>query len=243
MSGFGALLIGDAALRVRGGWLLLRLPLSIVRLDFPAGAQVAESALGNVELGFARPVEVGPETRVEWAGSVLAPSARSGPERSLLRNRALALSNALTGGRDAASLTPGITGLRLRASIEHSLRLFDLRAGLDLPLLLRVSDANLPDDSRARAVGLLPSVDVRAALWVTPWFRAALGAALVMEPLRVQEPALERDRVRRLQPIIEPALDFRLGRFVGLGGTGSVPFAGNLGGEAWSVGIVGRVEL
>jgi hypothetical protein len=244
VSGFGMVLTGDLAVRLSAlGWLRLKLPVSIVQLDFPAGAQVGETTLGNLELGVEHPLQLRPATRLGLLASFLAPSAQHGPQNSLLDNRALALGNALNGGKDSALLTPGVIGLRVGASIEHSLRPFELRARLDLPLLLRVSDASLPQDTETHRFGLLPAIEVQSAWWITSAFGASIGAGLNTQPLRIQEPALGRDRARRLQPVVEPGLHAQLGNHVALALAGSVPIGGSLGGNAWSIDLQGRVAF
>ena len=122
-------------------------------------------------------------------------------------------------------------------------RPFEFRASLDLPLLVRISDASLPEETETHPIGILPALDLQAAWWITSWFGASLGAGLITEPLRVQEPTLERDRKRRLQPVVEPGLHAELGKHVALGLDASIPVGGNLGGDAWSIGLQGRVAF
>jgi hypothetical protein len=175
--------------------------------------------------------------------ALIAPSAEHGSRAALLDNRALALGSALNGGKDSALLTPGVSGLRLGTSLEHSRYPFAFRASLDLPLLVRISEASLPPHAETNVVGLSPALDLRGALWVTSWFGASLGGSLITEPWRIQEPALERDRKRRLQAILEAGLHVRLSRYVVLALDGSVPAAGNLGGDAWSIRTQARFGL
>ena len=244
VSGFATVLTPAVAYRLSTmGWLRARLPISYVRLDLPARAQIGEAALGNLELGLEHPFELGASTHLGLVAALLAPTAAHGPEGSLLNNRALALANALNGGKDSALLTPGVTGLRLGASIEHSVAPFDFRAALNLPLLFRLSEASLPEATETHPIGFLPTLELEAAWWVTAWFGASLGAALMTEPARVSEPALERDRSQRLQPILKPSLHFQLGHHVALALDASLPVAGALGGDAWSTGLSGRFEL
>jgi hypothetical protein len=244
VSGFGMVLTGAATVQLSSmGWLRVKLPISFVRLDFPAGAQVTETALGNFELGLEHPFEVRHSTRLRFLAAWVVPSAEHGSKTALLANRALALASALSGGKDSPLLTPGVSGLRLGASVEHSQHPLELRASLDLPLLVRVSAASLPEETETHPMGILLALDLRAAWWITSWFGASLGAGLITEPLRVQEPTLERDRKRRLQAIVQPGLHVRLAHHVALGLDASAPVGGNLGGDAWSVVASGRLGL
>jgi hypothetical protein len=160
-----------------------------------------------------------------FQAAFLVPSAEHGSKAALLNNRALALGNALNGGKDSARLTPGVTGLQLGASLEHTQRPFDFRASIELPLLLRVSDASLPEETETHPIAILPALDLRAAWWITASFAASLGAGLITEPL------------------VEPGLHLQLGRHVALGLDGSIPVGGNLGGDAWSIGLHARLGL
>lgn len=242
VSGFGTLVTGAAAARIPSlGWLRLKLPVSVVRLDFPAGAQVAETALGNLELGLEHPFDVLPSTRLGFVAAFVAPTAQHGPQTALLDNRALALASALDAGQQSALLTPGVSGLHLGASLEHAHGRFAFRAGLAVPVLVRISEASLPAETETHVIGVLPAIDVKAAFWLTSWFGASLGGGIVAEPWRVQEPALERDRRRWLQAVVEPGLHVRLGEGTALGLDGNVPVSGNLGGDAWSVALRARV--
>lgn len=244
VSGFGSVLTSTAAVRVSShDRLRLELPVSFVRLDFPARAQVSETALGNLELGFEHRSDLDPSTRLELNAALLAPSAGRGPKPALLDNRALALGNALNGGKDAPLLTPGVTGFRLGASVERSLPPFELRASIDMPLLVRLSDAALPESAETHTLGLLPALELKAAWWLTSRFGVSLAGGLVMEPWRVQEPTRERDRQQRVQPVVEPGLHLQLGQHVALGLDANVPVAGALGGDAWSIGLHARLGL
>lgn len=241
VSGFATVLTGAAAVQLAPiGLLRVRLPLSIVGLDFPAHAQVAESALGNLELGLERRVELRPPTQLEVLAALVVPTAQHGTRAALLESRALALGNALDGGKDPALLTPGVSGLKLGARVEHSTHPFQLRARVELPVLLRVSDASLPEETETHAVGASPHIELSAAWWLSSWLGASLGGGVVAEPFRVQEPALARDRERRLQVVLEPGAHARLGERVALGLQAAIPVGGNLGGDAWSIAVHGR---
>ena len=241
VSGFGTVLtLAVAAYIPPIGRLHARLPISFVRVDFPARAQVSETALGNLEFGLEHAIEIGRSTRLGLLAALPLPLAEHGPKTALLGNRALALSSALNSGRDALLLTPGVTGLRLALSVEHSFRSFEFRASLDVSLLVRVFDANLPEETTTHPIGILPALDLGATWWATSWFGASLGGDLITEPLRVQEPARERDRNRRLQAAVKPGLYARLGRHVMFGLDASIPVGGNLGGETWSIGTRAR---
>jgi hypothetical protein len=244
VSGFANVLTPAVAIQFAPvGWVHARLPISYVRLDFPAGAQVGEAALGNLELRLEHGFELHRSTRLGLLAGFLAPTASYGSEASLLDNRALALASALRGNEDSSLLTPGATGLRLGASIEHSHHPFQLRGSFDVPLLIRVSDASLPEETQTHALGFTPALAVKAAWWIAPWFALSFGAGLVTEVVRLQEPARESDQNRRLQLSLNPGLNFRLGQSVSLALDTVVPVGGALGGEVRGLGLSGRLEL
>jgi hypothetical protein len=242
-SGFAAVLTPSAALRLSSQlWLQARVPVAHVRLRFPAGAEVGATVLGNFELALEHGLDLHASTRLGLLGALLVPTADHGSESSLVDNRALALASALNGGKEAFLLTPGASGVRLGASVEQALPPFQLRASLTVPLLIRISDASLPQTAETRSVGVVPTLDISAAWWIRRWLGASLGASLVSEAVRLQEPARNHDKNQRLQAVAEPAFHFRLGRGVQLALDASVPLGGSLGGHAWSIGVSGRLH-
>lgn len=246
VSGFGMRVTAAAAVRLAALDWCVRLPVGVVWLDFPAGAHVTESVLGNLELGLQHEALLSPSTRVGLLAALLAPSAGHGPKTALLESRALALVSALNGGKDSALLTPGVSGLRLGASVEHSEPPFELRASLDLALVVRLSDASLPEETQTHAMGVSSAFDLSAILPITSWFGAKLGGGLIAQPVRVHELALARHRERWLQAVVEPGVHLQLGSAMldlELGLDGSIPVGGNLGGDAWSVCIHARRAL
>ncbi|HEY8947212.1 MAG TPA: hypothetical protein VIM73_23370, partial [Polyangiaceae bacterium] len=72
---------------------------------------------------------------------------------------------------------------------------------------------------------------------------ASLGGNVSAELLRVQEPALERDREHRAQAVVAPGVQVRPSDRVLLHLDAAVPVGGSLGGEAWSIGLRGRLDL
>jgi hypothetical protein len=244
VSGFVTVLTPALAYRLFTlGWLRAQLPTAYVRLDLPARAQVGETALGNLELSLEHPLELQGPTHLGLGAAIFAPTAAHGPEGSLFDSRALALADALNGGKNSALFTPGIIGLRLGTSLEHSAAPFAFRAALDLPLLVRISDASLPAETDTHRVGLLPTLSLSAAWWLEPWLAVRLGTTLVTEPWRVQEPTRAGDRDSRLQAVVEPGVHAQLGQRFALGLDASLPVAGALGGDAWSIGLRCRFEL
>src|SRR5690606_13753549 len=100
VSGFAMTLRGAAAVALGArDRLHLSAPVAVAWLDFPAGAMVTETVLGNLELGLEHRERLGARTRLGLRAAWLAPTAGHGPEASLLDNRALALASALSGGR------------------------------------------------------------------------------------------------------------------------------------------------
>lgn len=244
VSGFASVFTPAAGVRLFPyAWLYAQLPITYVRLDFPAGAQVGEAAIGNLELALEHGIELRPTSRLGLLAAFLAPTANHGPEKSLLDNRALALAGAINGPENSSLLMPGAMGLRFGASIEHPQGPFQFRASLDVPLLIRISHASLPEDTMTHTFGVTPVLGLKAAWWTKSWFGASLGAAVIAEAVRLQEPSRDGDRSQRLQPIVQPSLHFQLGHRIRLNLDGNVPVGGALGGNAWSIGPSGRLEL
>ena len=213
-----------------------RWPLVLARLEQPAGALYAEAAWGNPELNltFERPLGAPGELRLR-GGTRLAvglPLAEDDTRASQLEGRALALANALEGFGEPELYTPGVLPITPAALLELDYRRWQFAASLKLPLLPRVSDANLPVDSPKRPLGFVPVLELRARLRLFDWL--ALGAA---PRLTMRAVAPIDDGSPPLQLLAIGQIEFRFGPTLQLAALFQAPVGGPLGGSTFAGGL------
>lgn len=218
-------------------WLGLRLPLVAASVRQPAGSYLDEAAWGNPELRLARRFTLilrsAVRLRLTLGGGVGIPLAEH--DRSLMPNRALAIANAGEGFAEPELFTPGELPLTPFAHLDYTSRSFRALALLKIPLLLRVSDADLPPgQSEPRAFALSSLLTLEASYTFTRHLGVALASQLTLEGL----PASAHVRsVPALQ------LMFRGSPYYELGERGRVlidvqaPVGGALGGTTFALGV------
>jgi hypothetical protein len=182
-SGYGGFLVASADLRVARSWHLgLRAPLVLMRVEQPAGALYAEAAWGNPELSasFEYPWHEsdGRSLAVVAGLSAGIPVAEHDPAQ--LAGRALVLAQALEGFSEPGLFTPGVLPLTPAASLRWKSQRWLASAGLRLPLLFRLSEADLPEESDARALGFTPVATVDVAFRVWNWLSLAAAPRLTI---------------------------------------------------------------
>jgi|GEM_PF-1163311 len=217
-------------------WQLgMRAPLALMSIQQPAGSYLDEAAWGNPSLfvlrrshwhaGLAEPLSA-------WLGVELAlPLAESGPSGSLIQNQALEAANALTAYRSPQAFSPGAWSLVPRAGAAFERGPLGLRLELEIPLLVRVADAALPDSAKTHSLGLWPGSEVEARLRWMDSVQFSLAANATLALLRVVDPVTS---VSPLQLSLRPKLQFRLGRRLELDLAFLVPLAGPLGGSTYA---------
>ncbi|HEX2672483.1 MAG TPA: hypothetical protein VHM25_16490 [Polyangiaceae bacterium] len=218
-------------------WLGLRLPLVAASVRQPAGSYLDEAAWGNPELRLARRftliLRTGVRLQLTLGGGVGIPLAEH--DRSLMPNRALAIANAGEGLAEPELFTPGELPLTPFARLDYTSRGFRALALLKVPLLLRVSDADLPStQSQPRAFGLSSLLALEGSYDFTRHLGMALASQWVVEVL----PASEHVRsVPALQWLV------RASPYYAMGERGSVlvdvqaPIGGALGGTTFALGV------
>lgn len=198
-SGYGSVLRFDAKVRL-GSKLRIggRAALALMRVEQPAGAFYAEAAWGNPELSAG--LEQALWTRGKWT-LVLAPQLAVGiplaehdSQVSQLEGRALALADAFEGLSQPELFTPGVLPLTPAAQLELADPRWRFTAALKLPVLLRVSNANLPSESEPRAFGLVPVLELGVRFQAWRWLALGLGPRLAwraLPPVSGQAAALQ----------------------------------------------------
>lgn len=211
-----------------------RLPAAPSTVRQPAGSYADEKSVGNPELfvegapwrGAAGPAAITVALRL----GVGAPLADHGDPDTLIKSRALAISDALDGWLDRELYVPGVLPITGSLWITAATSSFELGARLKAPALIRLNNASLPPDTRTRPIGLTPSALVRAALTAIPRVEIAAGAwAVISAPAPVELPD---GRDGAVQPGVEGRITARINAALRLFAEGALPIGGPLDGTA-----------
>lgn len=170
-----------------GFWL--RAPYALMRVEQPAGAFYDEAAFGNPELGVRVERALSDSlVRVSRAGLDLAlalPLAEHDSRESQLEGRALTLANAFSGLSEPELYTPGVVALTPAVFVSLTWPRLSLRGSLKLPLLARLSRANLPSDAVVRSFGVTSVFDVEARVAALRWLSLCLEPRLTLREVAV----------------------------------------------------------
>ena len=191
----------------------------------PAGSYIDEKTWGNPELFAQMPgpaFSLGP-FRGASAFRIALGVPLAGHDRRLSRNRVVAVSDAMEGWRNAELHTPGV----LPVTATYTSTLVDgdwhLQGAAKLPVMFRINDADLPEESATRAVSSVPHVSLGATYWATPWF-----AASALTYLAVQAPAPVAHDRGAVQLGLEPGVRFVICDSLAIALDASVPLGGPL---------------
>jgi len=234
-SGYGAWLLAAGRYQIVPQLeLSLRVPLVLMRVEQPAGALYAEAAWGNPELNasYWHPwLQPGDWHLRFGAGfAVGVPLAEHDPAQ--LAGRALRLANALEGSSEPSLFTPGILPLSPSGSLVLQNANWKLSASLVLPFLFRLSDADLPAESRPRRVGLSTVSSLEVEWRATRWLALAAAPRLTVE----LAPSAE-DHASSCQLLASGRADAHLGPHLTLSALLQAPVGGPLGGSTAAGGL------
>lgn len=235
-SGYGGWLAISGRFRVAERFRLgLRAPLVLMRVEQPAGALYAEAAWANPELSasFDWPWLEQPDWSVSPSLSLAigAPLAEHDPAQ--LAGRALRLANAFEGFSEPALFTPGILPVTAGSSLTWEHARWKLTGALAVPLLCRVSDADLPTEAEPRSFALSAVVNIEARLRVLRWLSVAVSPRLTWSALA----PTEREPASALQPLVAGRADFQVAQRLSLSAQLQAPLGGSLGGETVAGGF------
>ena len=237
-------LVTDAVVRIGDlGWVGLRVPVVAGSVAQPAGSYVDEAAWGNPELRAARRAVLidrdGLLLRWTAGAGVGVPLAEHAP--SLLPNRVLAIANGVEGLGEPELFVPGRLPLTAFGQLDVVSGRFRVLGLLKVPVLFRVSDADLPSgeaDSRAAGIAAVARIEGRAS--ITRGFGLAVSTQLFVDAL----PATAH--VRETPPV---QLLLHGGPFFQVSNWGSIavdiqaPVFGALGGSTFGGGLRLAVSL
>lgn len=223
--------------------LELRFPFVLGSVAQPAGAYVDAAALGNLQLGaryrFHARRSADSALALDGALEIGAPLASHAED--LLPNRLLAAADGIEGRGNTEWFTPGVVPITASGAFSWGSGRFRLTTELRLPLLVRVSDADLLSataDTRTLGLGTVLGVEARYRL--SQRFSLASDAHLFFDVV----PAVAHVRdVSPVQDFERLSLHVHFGSNVALVVDLQTAIAGELGGSMVAGGLRGIVNL
>lgn len=209
--------LGAAARVARNAWVGAHVAYVWAGVEQPAGSYRAANVWGNpILFATLSQRDVAPAIGATIDGDLslslgVPVAAERGAPYEQLDRRALAIADALEGMTNPEIFTPNVFPMAWGGTLVLPTRYLQLSLGLELPLLLRLSDATIPDGASSSAVGFIPNGHVHAAAWPWTWFGLSLGATLAWP---VAEPVYLSSRTGDPQVMLTPRLLFPLGALV-----------------------------
>ena len=221
----------------------LRVPLVLGSVAQPAGSYVDAAALGNPQLGarYRLIARHSDRSALALAGIVEVGVPLAGHAENLMPNRLLAIADGIEGRGHPEWFTPGVTPITVSSALRWVSAPWNLETELRLPLLVRVSEADLPSaTTNTRRLGLAAIAGVEARYRLSRRLSLATAAHVFFDV--VPSAAHARD--------VSPVQDFeRLSLHVHFGSRGAMvvdlqtAIAGELGGTMVAGGLRGVVTF
>jgi hypothetical protein len=224
-------------------WLELRAPIVLGSVAQPAGSYVDASALGNPQLGaryrFSERNSGGSSLALFGAAEIGLPIAGHDPD--LMPNRVLAIADGIEGRGQPEWFTPGVIPFTASSALRWTPAAWSVEAELRLPLLVRVSDANLPSASAStNPVGFASIVGVEARYRLSPRLSLAAGTHVFFDLV----PAVEHVRpLSRVQDLERLSLFIHFGPSAALVVDMQSAFAGELAGSTVAGGLRTAIDF
>lgn len=237
--------LGASARVADAAWVGMHAAYVFGGVEQPAGSYRTASVWGNPILfaTLARADIVpasGSTIDADFTLSLGVPLARErGEPYEQLDRRALAIGNALEGMTNPELFTPNVFPATLGGSLVLPTRYLQLSLDAELPLLVRLSDATIPDGASTSAIGFVPNGALHLAAWPWSWFGASLGGTLAWP---VVEPVYLETRSSDPQVMLVPRLSFALGAAVLLTLDAAIAVGGPASGTA-SAAFSARLAL
>jgi hypothetical protein len=234
-SGYGAAFVLSGNVLVAPRFYLgARVPLVSMRVEQPAGALYDEAAWANPELSAT--LERPWLEHHAWRSRVAATLALGLPlaehDAAQLSGRALRLANALEGFSEPGLYTPGVFSVIPTGSLVIERPRLKLTASIGMPLLFRLSDADLPPESQARSFGLVPVMTAKADWRLFGWLSLVAAPRLTAEVI-----APANDHAAAVHFVAAGGADVHWGEHLTLSARLQAPIAGALGGSTVASGL------
>jgi hypothetical protein len=217
--------------------LELCVPLVLGSVAQPAGSYVDAAALGNPELGaryWFLDRRAGASTlALSGAFGVGAPLASH--NQNLMPNRVLAIADGIEGRGHPEWFTPGVVPITLSTSLRWASAPWSLETALRLPLLVRVSEADLPSSStNSQSLGVATVVGLEARYRLSQRLSLSSAAQLFFDLV----PPVEHVRdVSRVQDFERLSLHIHFGTIAALVVDLQTAIGGELGGSTVAFGL------
>lgn len=234
-SGYGAsIVVGGSVPLTSRFYVGARIPLVLMRVQQPAGALYAEAAWANPELSAA--LQQPWFDYRSWRSHIVASFALGAPlaehDAAQLAGRALRLANALEGFSEPALYTPGVIPFTPSGTFTLQNPRWKLSAALGVPLLVRVSDADLPSGAHPRQFGVIPVASVEVQCRVLRWLSLAVSPRLSAAAIAPVE-----DHAPPVQVLAAAHADFRFAESLSVSALFQVPVGPPLGGSTAAGGL------
>lgn len=172
-------------LRVRDDLVVgLRLPTAPSTVEQPAGSYLDAKTFGHPELYAETNLEqlIRIESiRLSARLAIGLPLAGYGPDETMARNRVVAISDAMDMWRDQELYSPGMVPVTTAGRAQTSFGRWQLAGELELPLLIRIHDAGLPDEVNPRRASLVPNLTADVGYWPRRWLGLRLVGSLASQ--------------------------------------------------------------
>lgn len=220
----------------------LRLPFVAGSVAQPAGSYVDAAALGNPHLGARyRLIQPGADQTLGLTGALEVGVPLASHADDLMPNRVLAIADGLEGRAHPEWFTPGVIPITVSGALRWTSGPWSLDTELRLPLLVRVSEANLPSTlADTKTLGFAAIAGGEARYRLSRRLSLAAGAHLFFDI--APSVAHVRD-VSRVQDFERVSLHIHFGPRAALGLDMQTAIAGELGGSTVAGGLRGAVNF
>jgi hypothetical protein len=222
--------------------LELRAPFVLGSVAQPAGSYVDTAAFGNPQFGLRAELlrRALPQSALLLSSALEVGVPLASHAADWMPNRVLAIADGIEGRGHPEWFTPGVVPLTPSAAVRYWTAAWDLHAELRLPVLVRVSNADLPSAwADTRSLGLASIVAVGARYHLSRRLTLAAAGHVFFDVL----PAVERlPGVSRLQDFERLSLEVHIGARATLALDLQTAIAGALGGHTFGGGLRARVR-
>jgi hypothetical protein len=223
--------------------LEIHAPLVLGSVAQPAGSYVDAAALANPQLGarYRFMERRSDESTLALSGAVEIGAPLASHDENMMPNRVLAIADGIEGRGHPEWFTPGVLPITASTAIRWASAPWSVEAELRLPLLVRVSEADLPSaTTNTKSLGFASIVGVEARYRLSQRLSLATAAHLFFDIV----PAVEHVRaVSRVQDFERLSLHIHFGTIAALVVDLQTAIGGELGGSMVGGGLRAVVNL